>query len=92
MHRRSRSIIDKEPIHMKPGDYVNIPAHRKHRVEWFPNPATFVQPFRPETPGEPGSTVTYGSTKLLGHTGCKGLRQLRARQSDKTLSILLNLK
>ena len=25
---------DKEPIHMKPGDYVNIPAHRKHRVEW----------------------------------------------------------
>jgi len=25
---------DDEPIHMKPGDYVNIPAHRKHRVEW----------------------------------------------------------
>jgi len=23
-----------EPIHMKPGDFVNIPAHRKHRVEW----------------------------------------------------------
>ena len=23
-----------EPIHMKAGDYVNIPAHRKHRVEW----------------------------------------------------------
>ncbi len=21
-------------IIMKPGDYVNIPAHRKHRVEW----------------------------------------------------------
>ena len=25
---------DDEPIHMKPGDFVNIPAHRKHRVEW----------------------------------------------------------
>ena len=24
---------DDEPIHMKPGDFVNIPAHRKHRVE-----------------------------------------------------------
>ena len=25
---------DDGPIHMKPGDFVNIPAHRKHRVEW----------------------------------------------------------
>ncbi len=25
---------DDEPIHMKPGDFVNIPAHKKHRVEW----------------------------------------------------------
>ncbi len=25
---------DDKPIHMKPGDFVNIPAHRKHRVEW----------------------------------------------------------
>ena len=25
---------DDEPIHMKPGDYINIPAHRKHRAEW----------------------------------------------------------
>ena len=25
---------DDEPIHMKPGDFVNISAHRKHRVEW----------------------------------------------------------
>ena len=23
-----------EPVHMKPGDFVNIPAHGKHRVEW----------------------------------------------------------
>ena len=21
-------------IELKPGDYINIPAHRKHRVEW----------------------------------------------------------
>lgn len=32
---------DDEAIHMKPGDYVNIPAHRKHRVEWTsPNEPT----------------------------------------------------
>ena len=25
---------DDEPIHMRPGDYINIPAHKRHRVEW----------------------------------------------------------
>jgi len=25
---------DDEPIHMRPGNFVNIPAHKKHRVEW----------------------------------------------------------
>ncbi len=25
---------DEEPVHMRPGDHVSIPAHRKHRVEW----------------------------------------------------------
>jgi cupin 2 domain-containing protein len=25
---------DDEPIHMRQGDFVNIPAHRKHQVEW----------------------------------------------------------
>ena len=25
---------DESPIHMKPGDYVTIPAHSRHRVEW----------------------------------------------------------
>ncbi|MEK6765024.1 MAG: phosphoribosylaminoimidazole carboxylase, partial [Planctomycetota bacterium] len=23
-----------EVVVMKPGDYINIPAHKKHRVEW----------------------------------------------------------
>jgi cupin 2 domain-containing protein len=23
-----------EPLQLRPGDHVNIPAHRKHRVEW----------------------------------------------------------
>jgi cupin 2 domain-containing protein len=23
-----------QSIHLKPGDHINIPAHRKHRVEW----------------------------------------------------------
>ena len=30
-----------EPLHLKPGDYVHIPAHRRHRVEWTdPDAAT----------------------------------------------------
>ncbi len=24
----------KEVFELKPGDYMNIPAHRKHRIEW----------------------------------------------------------
>ena len=23
-----------QPVEMKPGDFVNIPAHQKHRVDW----------------------------------------------------------
>jgi len=26
-----------ENIHLKPGDYLVIPAHKKHRVEWTPS-------------------------------------------------------
>ena len=25
---------DEQPVEMKPGDFMNIPAHKKHRVEW----------------------------------------------------------
>ncbi len=25
---------EEQPVHMKPGDYINIPAHHRHRVEW----------------------------------------------------------
>ena len=41
---------DDEPMHMKPGDHINIPAYCKHRVEWT-------------TPDEPTVwlTVFYGS-------------------------------
>jgi len=32
---------EKQPILLKAGDYINIPAHRKHRVEWTtPNTET----------------------------------------------------
>jgi cupin 2 domain-containing protein len=23
-----------QPVELKPGDFINIPAHKKHRVEW----------------------------------------------------------
>jgi cupin 2 domain-containing protein len=25
---------DKEPLDLKPGDYINLPAHRRHKVVW----------------------------------------------------------
>lgn len=25
---------DDQPVHMRPGDYVHIVAHRRHRIEW----------------------------------------------------------
>ena len=25
---------DKEPLVLKPGDYLNLPAHRRHKVLW----------------------------------------------------------
>ena len=28
------SFESKDDIHMKTGDYLNIPAHQKHRVKW----------------------------------------------------------
>ncbi len=31
-----------EPLHLKPGDYVNIPSHKRHRVEWTPPDADTV--------------------------------------------------
>ena len=32
---------DSQPILLTPGDFLNIPAHRKHRVEWVtPNETT----------------------------------------------------
>jgi cupin 2 domain-containing protein len=31
---RLRLQDEEQPIEMKPGDFINIPAHRKHRVEW----------------------------------------------------------
>lgn len=30
----ARLSIDGESKELKPGDYINIPAHQKHRVEW----------------------------------------------------------
>jgi cupin 2 domain-containing protein len=30
----ARLRFEDEMIEMKPGDFVNIPAHKRHRVEW----------------------------------------------------------
>jgi cupin 2 domain-containing protein len=30
----ARLSIDGESKELKPGDYINIPAHQRHRVEW----------------------------------------------------------
>ncbi|TWU45327.1 Cupin domain protein [Novipirellula aureliae] len=36
LHGEAKLIFenDNDPLHLKPGDHVLIPAHRKHRVEW----------------------------------------------------------
>ena len=31
---RLRLEGDDQPVEMKSADFVNIPAHKKHRVEW----------------------------------------------------------
>ena len=31
---RLRFENDEQPVEMKPGDFVNIQAHKRHRVEW----------------------------------------------------------
>ena len=31
---RLRFEGDEQPVEMRPGDHVTIPAHRRHRVEW----------------------------------------------------------
>lgn len=28
------SFVDESSVTLKPGDYLNIPAHKKHRVDW----------------------------------------------------------
>jgi cupin 2 domain-containing protein len=34
-------LENREPIDLRPGDYVLIPAHQKHRVDWTdPNQET----------------------------------------------------
>ncbi len=33
--------FEERSIELKPGDFINIPAHKKHRVEWTtPNEQT----------------------------------------------------
>src|SRR5437870_1063910 len=34
LKRAARLIFEDETVEMQPGDFVNIPAHKKHRVEW----------------------------------------------------------
>jgi cupin 2 domain-containing protein len=48
-----------EPVEMNPGDFINIPAHKKHRVEWT-------------TPGEPTIwlAVHYGRSMSNGGQEC----------------------
>lgn len=40
-HARLKFFEDEAIVELKPGDYINIPAHCKHRVEWTdPDAAT----------------------------------------------------
>jgi cupin 2 domain-containing protein len=45
---------DNEPLHMRPGDHVTIPAHQKHRVEWTSadEPTVWLAVYFDESPRE----------------------------------------
>ena len=30
----ARLLLEDETVELGPGDFINIPAHRRHRVEW----------------------------------------------------------
>ena len=34
LHGAARLRFDDELVEMKPGSFLDIPAHRRHRVEW----------------------------------------------------------
>lgn len=54
---RLRFEDESQPVEMQSGDFVNIPAHKKHRVEWT-------------TPEEPTIwlAVHYGGSGTLHHS------------------------
>jgi cupin 2 domain-containing protein len=33
-HAKLRLEGGHEPVELRPGDFINIPAHKRHRVEW----------------------------------------------------------
>ncbi len=35
-------FVDAEPVELKPGDYLLLPAHCQHRVEWTPADITTI--------------------------------------------------
>jgi cupin 2 domain-containing protein len=34
LNGKARHQFEDGTVEIKPGDFVNIPAHKKHRVEW----------------------------------------------------------
>ena len=55
----ARLRFEDRTVEMKPGDFVNIPAHEKHRVEWT-------------TPDEPTIwlVVHYGGSAVIADANC----------------------
>jgi tetratricopeptide (TPR) repeat protein len=53
-----------EPVEMKPGDFVKIPAHERHRVDWTTpdEPTIWLALYYEE---QPVKTITFGSTLLV---------------------------
>jgi cupin 2 domain-containing protein len=58
----ARLPFDDNMMELKPGDFVNIPAHKKHRVEWTtPDGGSFTEQVPPDD-----SDLTQQIVTLLG--------------------------
>jgi cupin 2 domain-containing protein len=64
---RLRFDGDEPPVDMKPGDWLNIPAHRRHRVEWTTpdEPTVWLAVHYGRTDGERGADAPALGAGLL---------------------------
>ena len=80
----ARLQLEDKTIELRPGDYINLPAYTKHRVEWTTNdqPTIWLAIFyKPQAPPPPST-----SPLLTGKKAIRSSRGMRPSVSPKTIS------